>query len=31
MNIKDLPKDMAPVPFTLNGVAVEAAPGESLL
>lgn len=31
MNAKDLPEDMTPVPFTFNGMAVEAAPGESLL
>ncbi len=31
MNTRDLPQDMAPVAFTLNGQPVEAAPGESLL
>ncbi|MCU0763448.1 MAG: 2Fe-2S iron-sulfur cluster-binding protein, partial [Hydrogenophaga sp.] len=31
MNHRDLPPDMAPVTFTLNGEAVDAAPGESLL
>ena len=31
MNTNDLPREAAPIPFTLDGRAVEAAPGESLL
>ena len=31
MNTQDLPHEAAPIPFTLDGRAVEAAPGETLL